>query len=86
MANIIILLTLSTIDDLGSCVIANQGGTDYDCAPDGSFEPLQCKPGPENLLRCFCVNPGDGTEVNNTEVIVSSRDDAPECDQLGVYN
>lgn len=71
---------------LGPCVVANQGGADYDCAPDGSFEPLQCDLGAENLLSCVCVNPGDGTRIDNTEVTVSSRDDAPDCDQLGENN
>lgn len=71
---------------IGPCVIANQGGTvEYECAPDGSFKPLQCESAAEDLLRCFCVNPSDGTPIANTEVTVASRDDAPDCDHLGGY-
>ena len=69
--------------NLGPCVIASQGGVEFDCAPDGNFEPLQCQPVVGDLLRCVCVNPSDGALIENTEVIVASRDDAPDCDRLG---
>ena len=49
---------------------------EYDCAPDGSFEPLQCHPEGQNLL-CFCTDPSNGTPVPDTETIVTTRDDAP---------
>ena len=65
---------------------ANQGGVEFDCAPDGSFRPLQCQTGVENLLRCICVNPRDGKLIVGTSVTVTSRDEAPNCDRLGKYS
>ena len=66
-------------------MIANQGGVEFDCTPDGSFRPLQCQPTVENLLSCSCVDPGDGTLILGTSVTVASRDDAPSCDRLGKH-
>ena len=72
--------------NLGTCIIAQQEGVDYDCAPDGSFEPLQCQPDVEGLMRCVCVQPGDGTPIPGTDVLVENIEDAPDCDQLGKIN
>lgn len=65
---------------------ANQGGVEFDCAPDGSFRPLQCQTGVENLLRCICVDPRDGKLIVGTSVTVTRRDDAPNCDRLGKHS
>ena len=63
---------------------ARQGGFPVTCAPDGSFEPLQCQ-AVGDLFRCQCVNPSDGNEIAATAVTVVSMDDAPNCDRLGKY-
>ena len=68
----------------GLCVTARQGGLPVTCAPDGSYEPLQCQP-IGGLFRCRCVNPSDGNAIESTEVTVSNVDDAPDCDRLGEY-
>lgn len=70
---------------LGTCVIARQDGLDYDCAPDGSFEPLQCQTEGDNL-RCVCVQPSNGSPIMNTLVIIDDIEDAPNCEQFGEYN
>ena len=62
---------------------ANQGGSEFECASDGSFEPLQCQPIAGNLLNCVCVNPSNGLTITGTEITVADRDDAPDCDRLG---
>ena len=67
---------------LGPCEIANQNGQDFDCAPDGTFEPLQCQSF-NGVLNCVCVNPSNGAAIAGSEVTVSSRDDAPDCENLG---
>ena len=54
----------------------------YECAPDGSFEPLQCRSDVEGLLRCFCVNPNSGETIADTETVVTTRSDAPDCARL----
>ena len=64
-------------------MIANQGGSEFDCAADGSFEPLQCQSGAAGLLECVCVNPSAGNAIENTAVTVADMDDALECDYLG---
>ena len=51
---------------------------EYDCAPDGSFEPLQCSP----EGQCSCVDPSSGALVPDTETTVVTRDDAPDCARL----
>lgn len=56
---------------------------DFSCAPDGSFEPLQCQPNGDDDLRCVCVNPNDGTPIQGTDMQVDDRDEAPDCDKLG---
>ena len=56
---------------------------DYNCAPDGSFEPLQCQPDIESTLRCVCVNPSNGDPISGTDMTVNSIDEAPDCDKLG---
>ena len=63
--------------------MAQQEDTSYECASDGSFEPLQCRPEASDLLRCFCVNPDSGAMIPNTETVVTTRDDAPDCASLG---
>ena len=63
---------------------ARQGGSPVTCAPDGSFEPLQCQ-SVGDLFRCWCVNPNDGSAIASTEVTVANMDDAPDCDRLGEY-
>ena len=68
---------------IGPCKIANQGGQEFECAPDGTFEPLQCQPAIEGLLLCVCVNPNNGSVIVGTEATVDSRDNAPDCDLLG---
>lgn len=66
----------------GACAVASQEDSSVTCAPDGSFEPLQCQP-VGDLFRCQCVNPSDGSVIESTEVIVGNVDDAPDCDRLG---
>ena len=64
-------------------MIARQEGVNFDCAQDGSFEPLQCQPEGEDL-RCVCVQPKDGTPIGGTQVIVDDVEDAPNnCAKLG---
>lgn len=69
----------------GPCVIANQDDSKYDCAPDGTFEPLQCQSAPEGLISCVCVDPSTGEVIAGSEVTEDSRDDVPNCDRLGNY-
>ena len=66
-------------------MVANQreGNERFDCASDGSFEPLQCQPGAGGLLNCVCVDPSTGDPIENTAVTVADVNDAPECDRLG---
>ena len=73
-----------TAECAGPCVTARQGGFPVTCAPDGSFEPLQCQ-SVGDLFRCQCVNPSDGSVIVSTEVTVTNMDDAPDCDRLGEY-
>lgn len=61
---------------------ANQGSQEFECTPDGNFEPLQCQLIAGNLLTCVCVNPSSGHVISGTETTVASRDDAPDCDRL----
>ena len=64
-------------------MIANQAGSDFDCASDGSFEPLQCQSRVAGLFECVCVEPSTGNTIDDTAVTVADMDDAPECDYLG---
>ena len=64
-------------------MIANQGGSEFDCASDGSFEPLQCRSRTTDLLDCVCVEPSTGNAIENTAMAVADMDDALECDHLG---
>ena len=66
----------------GPCTAANQ---EFVCAPDGTFEPLQCQPALEGLFGCVCVRPSDGSLVMGTEVFVAGKDDAPDCALLGEF-
>ena len=77
MANIMLMFCI------GPCEIANQGGQDFECAPDGTFEPLQCQSTPDGLISCVCVNPSSGEIVQDSDMFVADRDDAPDCDRLG---
>ena len=61
---------------------ANEGSSEFECAPDGSFEPLQCQSIAGNLLQCVCVDPNSGRVITGTETTVADRDDAPDCDRL----
>ena len=63
--------------------MALQEDMSYKCALDGSFEPLQCRPEADDLLQCFCVDPDSGVSIPNTETMVTTRDDAPDCARLG---
>ena len=70
---------------VGTCVIARLEGVDYDCAPDGSFEPLQCQ-SEGDILRCVCVEPSTGSPIVNTQITVDDIEDAPNCEQFGEYS
>lgn len=61
---------------------ARREGMNFDCAPDGSFEPLQCQLEGESL-HCVCVQPSNGTPIEGTRVIVDDTKDAPNCGQFG---
>ena len=61
---------------------ANQGSSEFECTPDGNFEPLQCQSIAGNLLNCVCVDPSSGLVITGTETTVADRDDAPDCDRL----
>ncbi|XP_022106025.1 uncharacterized protein LOC110987537 [Acanthaster planci] len=45
-----------------------------DCAPDGSFSPIQC-----HGEECWCVNPTTGYELRGTRV---SHNTKPDCSQV----
>ena len=69
----------------GVCVVARDTDPEFDCADDGSFEPLQCR-AVGDVFVCHCVQPSSGDIIPGTEVSVADLADAPDCDSLGEYS
>ena len=54
------------------------------CTDDGDFRPLQCSKLEGGSHQCYCVEP-NGTRVDGTETVVDSRDEAPDCVDVGQF-
>lgn len=66
----------------GPCVVARRINAQLSCSDDGYYNPLQCRRMSDTTFECICVR-RDGTSIQNTATVVDSRDDAPDCEDIG---
>ena len=69
---------------LGPCVLARRTNTQLRCSDDGYYKPLQCRRRSNTTFECICVR-RDGTAIQRTATVVDSRDDAPDCEDIGTH-
>ena len=62
---------------LGPCF---NSSTEMKCDFMGRFYPLQCF---KNQSQCWCVDPINGTEINNTRKDMDENSKPPECSDKG---